>query len=326
MPLQEMAKHGHELTIGNNVAEFRRKMEGGPLGVEFTPVLHADMSQFDIAMGQRLNAHGALPIWRRMSATTRTVFEIDDDPFNIEPHNWNAYELYSRADVLDAVTHFAETAAAVTVTTEPLAEVMRKYNPNVHILPNHVPGFVLDLPAPEGERPAVGWAGGASHGKDIKVISRPLRQFLDRHPGWDAVLIGTDYRLEVKHMRCGFIPWVHVTHDPEAYYRTIDFDIGLAPLHPSEFARSKSFIKALEYAARGIPVIASDMEPYRDFVVHGETGWLARYDHEWLKYLTELANDDAMRAEMGAKAKEHARGYTIEQGWKLWEQVYGGLL
>ena len=33
-----------------------------------------------------------------------------------------------------------------------------------------------------------------------------------------------------------------------------------------------------------------------------------------------------MRAEMGAKAREVARGWTIEQGWKLWEHAYERLL
>jgi hypothetical protein len=65
------------------------------------------------------------------------------------------------------------------------------------------------------------------------------------------------------------------------------------------FASSKSYIKALEYAALGIPVIASDAEPYRDFVVHGVTGFLVRRDHEWLSYLRELASDDGLRQSMG---------------------------
>lgn len=56
------------------------------------------------------------------------------------------------------------------------------------------------------------------------------------------------------------------------------------------------------------------------------SGYLVRRDHEWLRYLTMLANEPQMRAEMGAKAKEAARGWTIEAGWKLWEQAYSSLL
>jgi glycosyltransferase involved in cell wall biosynthesis len=57
----------------------------------------------------------------------------------------------------------------------------------------------------------------------------------------------------------------------------------------------------MEYAALGIPVIASDREPYRAFVLDGVTGYLVRHEHEWGKRLYELVNDEAMRVEMGAQ-------------------------
>jgi glycosyltransferase involved in cell wall biosynthesis len=72
-------------------------------------------------------------------------------------------------------------------------------------------------------------------------------------------------------------------------------------------------------------VIATQFDPYADFVLHGVTGFLVKRDHEWLKYMSELAADDSLRAEMAAKAREHARQFTIEQGWKLWADAYGGL-
>jgi glycosyltransferase involved in cell wall biosynthesis len=110
------------------------------------------------------------------------------------------------------------------------------------------------------------------------------------------------------------------------YYQAIDFDIGLAPLIPSMFNRSKSHIKALEYAALGIPVIASDEPPYRDFVIDGVTGFLVRREHEWGQRLRDLVNDDAMRESMGVKAREHAAQFSIEKGWRLWEQAYRTLV
>lgn len=309
MPLQEMARHGHDvkLMLGESVKA-------------------QDAAQWPLIVGQRVDKYDALPAWRRFRAASKLVYEIDDDIFSIEPVNWQAYGIYARQITQDAVAHCMETADLVTVTTEPLAQVMRQYNGNVVVLPNHVPGWVRDIDRPRRERPVAGWQGGASHGRDIQVIAAPLRRFLDRFGTWDAHLLGTDYRPTIRHGRCRFTPWVNIAQDPRAYYSAIDFDIGLAPLHPTVFARSKSAIKCLEYAALGIPVIASDCEPYADFVLHGVTGFLVKRDHEWLKYLSELASDDGLRAEMGAKAREHAAGWVIEDGWKLWEQVYEGVL
>jgi glycosyltransferase involved in cell wall biosynthesis len=310
LPLSEVGKHGHQVTLGTSGTKAATSRRG----------------QFDIIVGQRLSGHDQISTWRRLAAHGRLVYELDDDPFSIEPVNWQAYSTFQRADVLDAVSHCAEVASLVTVTTQPLAEVMRKHNPNVAVLPNYIPAWVCDHQRTRHDRPRVGWCGGSSHGRDIQLIVRPVRQFLDRNPGWDMTLAGMDFRPAFKHDRVGFTPWVHVLEDPAPFYESLDFDIGLAPLQWTVFASSKSHIKALEYAALGIPVIATDAEPYRDFVVHGVTGFLVRQDHEWLGYLQELASDEGLRESMGAKAREHARAYTIEKNWWRWTDAYGGLL
>lgn len=310
LPLRELAAHGHEVktVLGRDVRA-------------------RDAEPWPLIMGQRVDKHGALPAWRRFRARSRLVYEIDDDVFSIDQVNWQAYGVYSRADVQDAVAHAAEVANLVTVTTEPLADVMRRYNGNVAVLPNFIPGWVCDLPREPGSRPRVGWGGGASHGRDIQVVANPLRRFLGRHPGWDATVMGTDYRPTIRHARCGFAPWIQVQDDPRGFYSAVNWDIGLAPLAPGGvFNRSKSSVKVLEGFARGIPMIASDAEPYRDLVLHGVNGFLVRRDHEWLKYMSELAGDAELRASMGAKARETARQWAIEDHWHLWEQAYSALL
>ena len=285
--------------------------------------------QFDIITAQRLSEQHQLGTWRRLSTHGRLVYELDDDCFSVEPVNWQAYSTFSRADVQDAIAHCCEVADLVTVSTEPLAQVMRQYNPNVAVLPNFIPRRVLDLPErPHREFPRIGWMGGASHGLDMQIICSPLRRFLDRpeFAKWDAHVCGVDFRPAIRHPRAGYTPWIPVLTDPDGFYSSIDFDIGLAPLRWSVFNRSKSYIKALEYAARGIPVIATDIEPYSDFVIHGVTGFLAKQDHEWLGYMCELASDEGLRESMGAAAREHARQFTIEGNWQLWEQAYAPLL
>jgi len=308
LPLTEVGKNGHDvnLVLGSDVKA-------------------SDAAAWPLIVGQRIDKHDALPAWRRFRARSRLVYEIDDDVFNVTQVNWQAYGTYSRRDVQDTVAHAAQVANLVTVTTEPLAEVMREYNDNVAVLPNYIPAYVLDLPREPGRM--LGWAGGASHAEDVAVIAAPVRKFLDRNPGWGMRIMGTDYRPTVRHERAVFQPWVPITGDAPAFYQSNDWDIGLAPLAPGGvFNRSKSYIKALEYAARGIPVLASDAEPYRGFVQDGVTGFLIRYDHDWLKRLDELANDDGLRERMGAAAKEHARKFTIEDHWQEWAQAYGRVL
>lgn len=302
VPLGELAKNGHEVAMS----------EGGT---------GDKAAGYEIVVAQRTDKYDALPVWRRFKSHARLVYEIDDDVFSTTPVNWMAHRVYSKLEVQDAVAHAAEVADLVTVTTPVLAEVMSRFNANVTVLPNHVPAEILDVERPRRDTVVVGWAGGASHAADIAMVAPVLRRVIDQNKV-DVHLIGTDYSETIRR-RCRFSRWEKNLLD---YYANIDFDIGIAPLTGTVFDRSKSAIKALEYAGLGIPVVASDCEPYREFVVDGVTGFLVRHGHEWARRLRELVNDAGMREAMGAKAKECARSWTIDRGWKLWATAYEGLL
>ena len=324
VPLAELGKHdGFEVTFADS-----------SFGPGHPPVVTLDMlSGFDVIIAQRWNKHDGLHVWRRARGPySRLVYELDDDLWNVSAENFNAYKLYGDFVIRDATQHAAETADLITVSTEPLARLMREVagHGRVAVLPNCIPGWVTRLPRERRGRPRVGWQGGASHGVDIGEVASPVRRFLKRFPGWDLQLNGSDYRetfggAGVPEDRMHFASWVPVYQEPEKYFAGIDFDIGLAPLYPIPFNDSKSGIKVVEYGARGIPSIASDCPAYRGVITHGVDGFLVRHDHEWLKYLSELAGDDELRLKMGEAAREMASRHLIEDHWGSWAQAYAGL-
>lgn len=275
---------------------------------------------FPIVVCQRMGYPGFELKWLKMWRQHKLVWETDDDLWTVDPTNQRAAVVFT-PPLLQAIESCAATAHLVTVSTEPLAEVMRRFNPNVVVIPNHVDGRIFDIERPRRDRLTIGWAGGDSHLRDWQYVMKPLRRFLDRNPDVDLHVIGQDFTGGKLRSR-----WTGWSNDLFDYYRSIDFDIGMAPLEASLFNRSKSHIKALEYAALGIPVIASDSEPYREFVIDGVTGFLVGRQHEWELRLRDLVNDEAMRTEMGAKAREHARNWSMDQGWRLWESAYRTLL
>ena len=320
MPLRELEKHGHDLTMISVNDDDR------------AAVTSSDLQGYDVLVGQRLNVHKGMEAWRRArTPLSRLVYDTDDDVFTVNVENWAAYHLYGRPDTRDAVTHMAEVSDLVTVTTDHLAAVMREHTGNLKtaVLPNCIPEFLLETAAPSSlDRPrTVGWQGGASHGADVGIIAAPVRRFLKRFPDWGLRLGGTDYRptFKVPGDRVRFSRWVAVYDDPPGYYATIDWDIGLAPLALKTFDYSKSPVKVLEYAARGIPSVATDCPVYASFIRHGENGFLVKQEHEWLKYLSILASDDELRLKMGEQARDDARAWTIERNWQRWEQAYQGL-
>jgi glycosyltransferase involved in cell wall biosynthesis len=131
----------------------------------------------------------------------------------------------------------------------------------------------------------------------------------------------TDYLPHSLHRegRVRFTPWIDGV---EKYYEAVDFQIGLAPLKAGLFNRSKSPIKALEYAAMGIPIIASDAGPYPTFVENGQNGLLIRQDYQWLNAINRLLVSDEERVHMGEIARRDARRYTIEEHAREWLYAY----
>ncbi|HMG62341.1 MAG TPA: glycosyltransferase [Streptosporangiaceae bacterium] len=276
-------------------------------------------------IGQRLCLPGPTGLWKelaRRSNRPRLVFEIDDDLWDIDHRSEQAHEFFGGKDVRANLNANVRCADAVTVTTERLADRIRPLNPNVHVIPNYLPAWLLEHERPRRDDGIVtiGWGGSNTHDMDFAELKGPLRQFLARNPNAEFHVIGADYAtwMGLPADRCRITPWVASVPD---FWRALDFDIALAPLRPHLFNQSKSAVKALEAAMLGIPIIASDVGPYSDFVRHGETGYLVKRDHEWGKYLRVLVNDPAARAEMGAAARRQAAGHTIEGNTDAWKKA-----
>lgn len=285
----------------------------------------------DVVIGQRVCLPGASQTWQDLcrKRDVATVYEVDDDLLDVDASSEKAYAFYSRSDIRANVVANAKVADLVTVSTEPLAEVMRRYNPRVVVLPNALDGGLFDHARPRRDRVTVGWAGSATHRMDFAEAAPGVRQFLRRNPQADMHFIGESYARMVSgtdQTMAGRIRHTGWSQDIAAYYAKIDFDIGIAPLRPHVFNRSKTWVKIAEYAALGIPYVASDFGPYHEWGGHGERGLLVRYPHEWAKHLRALAGDEAMRAEMGAAAKQYARRWDIAVRWQAWEDVYTSLL
>ncbi|MEV8439142.1 glycosyltransferase family 4 protein [Actinosynnema sp. NPDC051121] len=314
MPLAELARRGYETHAA-----------------EVMPDEWLETS--DVLIAQRICKPAPTTNWQQIARHPRRplmVVELDDDLWQVPPSSRVAYEWFSKPGVQGNLRLNLRVADLVTVSTEPLAEVVRRINPNVVVIPNAVPAAMLDLPAPErvDERFVVGWGGSSTHVMDFAEIGPQLTRFLQRNPATVLHTLGGPRHAMREHMtwlkRLAAEQWrvTEWSDDVWDYYRAIGhFDVSTAPLVPHVFNESKSPIKALEAAARGVPMVASAVGPYPEFVRHGETGLLVREPHEWPRALRDLLLDESMRTEMGAAARLQARAHTIERRGDLWEQT-----
>lgn len=269
----------------------------------------------DVYVAQRpASPHGSR-LWDALAGKVARVYETDDDLLRIHPSS--GLSLLTDSQRM-SIGYMIASSDLVTVSTPYLAGLISELNPRVAVLQNVIHEDLLSVTRRRNDRVTVGWAGGSSHLMDIAAVAGPLRDVLDAHPDAGMHFTGVDYS-PLLGRDCRFTPWERNVWD---YYRQVDFDIGLCPLADHPFNYSKSHLKALDYGALGIPVIAQDLPPYSEFVVDGVTGYLVRGEDEWRVRLTELINDEAAREEMGAKGREHAAGFTIQGHWQEWERAY----
>jgi glycosyltransferase involved in cell wall biosynthesis len=87
-------------------------------------------------------------------------------------------------------------------------------------------------------------------------------------------------------------------------------DIGLYPLPlDEEWVYGKSGLKALQYMALGLPVVATAIGANFRIIENGESGYLVTAEDEWLEKLRELINTPALRKTIGMKARERVEKY-----------------
>jgi glycosyltransferase involved in cell wall biosynthesis len=94
----------------------------------------------------------------------------------------------------------------------------------------------------------------------------------------------------------GFVNWLTSVNPP--------WHIGLAPLLDTPFNLSKSPIKAMDYAALGLVVLASDTPVYRGSLADGPAGQLVpNTAAAWYSALTWLVRNPDLRRSIAARTR-----------------------
>ncbi len=306
LPFRTLAKQGHDVTCSEKMPDS---------------VLHE--GQADVIIGQRVCLPAPTKSWQRLAREGRSklVYEVDDDLLGVDPSNRPAFRLFNQPEIRKNIVDNVTMSDLVVTTNEHLAELLSEYNPNVAILPNFVPEWMLTHDRPELDHTVIGWGGGTSHARDFGEVAKPLRRFLQGHTDVEFHNVGMDYTARVASIRgrTRHTPWYR---DVEQYLANIDFDIGICPLMVSSFNESKSPIKLLELSALGIPAVVSPTGPYRRALEAGSPALTAMKAREWTEALTTLATEPETRAQLGKAAREWAATQTIEANAHLWLEAY----
>lgn len=159
----------------------------------------------------------------------------------------------------------------------------------------------------EGDKVRIGLIGNAASAHDIFSIADSLKAIQGKHGdkvefilfGWDGKTKERNLLDEVKmtiQKSVGFTEYFNKLHE-------LSFDLALLPLADIPFnTHGKSPIKFLELSVFGIPVVASDIEPYSLEIEPLQTGLLAQDSEQWISAVDALISDEALRKHIGKSA------------------------
>ena len=118
-----------------------------------------------------------------------------------------------------------------------------------------------------GPRVRLGWSGAVGHLEDLRFVAPALLRVAERHPEVDLAIQGHESLRALFQpldaARFLFSPAPTGSDAAEAVDLFLGgLDIGLSPLLPTIYNRSRSDSKFLEYAAHRALAVCSDLEPY----------------------------------------------------------------
>ncbi|WP_329742661.1 glycosyltransferase [Dyella sp. A6] len=270
---------------------------------------HIDMERYapDSIVLQRQLTANQLEVLRRYREFSRAfkVYELDDYLPNV-PLKSIAHGTLPK-DILKALRKAVALTDRFVVSTAPLAEQFAGFHEDIRVVRNRLPTDWwdnLESTRRTGRKPRVGWGGGSSHRGDLELIADVVRDLAD----------------EVEWVFFGMCPdklkpYVHEFHsgvpiaDYPAKLASLNLDLALAPLEDNLFNACKSNLRLLEYGACGFPVIASDIECYRDNLP--ATLVKNRY-RDWITAIREHLSDLDATARAGDRLRDE-----VQRDWML---------
>jgi glycosyltransferase involved in cell wall biosynthesis len=322
-PAQELQRRGHDVTIiqpGDDSA-IGGIISGGRLTTAVIP-------EGDVFVFQRPTNILLVDLIRHLRRHGKTVVvDMDDDLSCIHPANLAFQMLHPRnpqgnwQNAIDG----CKAASMVTLSTP---QLVQRYAPNTNhaVLRNCVPDHYFDIERIVGEPRRWGWAGALySHPDDVPILGRTANDLArEGHP---IRIVGDPD---------GIGRALGLADDPEATGRqaledwphviTTTLDIGVAPLADTRFNRAKSWLKPLEFAALGIPFVATNTPEYS--LLADALGGTAVKNKPavWTSAVRKLLTDDGFYAEAAVAVREHARMFALslhaDAWWGAWEAAY----
>jgi glycosyltransferase involved in cell wall biosynthesis len=277
---------------------------------------------FDVVYGWRIHSPGFARVARLLAERdVGFVWDNDDNLSAIDVKGRTNHRFFTGLNghrILAEQSAMMRMANLVTTPSAGLADHFRGMtDADVRVIENYVGPISPRTVSSKPQRIVIGWVAHMEHQTDIERLrlQEPLQRLLDRHPHVHVASIGCGLGLKsdrYHHER--YVPF------EELRGYVASFDIGLAPIVDSAFNRSRSNVKVKEYAALGIPWLASPIGPYA--ALGSDEGGCLVADDRWYEELERLVLDGRARRKLAKRGVKWARRQTIEENVHVWEATF----
>jgi hypothetical protein len=154
----------------------------------------------------------------------------------------------------------------------------------------------------------IGWAAMQEHEWDYDQLGmrEVFARVLEQHLHVRVLAVGMD--LGISSPRYEHVPWQAYDALPHQLAR---MDVALAPLADHPFNRTRSCVKLREYAAVGVPWLAS---PVGEAAELGEQqGGRLVADGDWRQQIEALVRDEPLRQRLGLAGRKWAAGEVVTE-------------
>ena len=242
--------------------------------------------------------------WRKIPI----IYDFDDSIFLTDTSKAN--KRFGWAKFSGKTAEICRLSTNITVGNSFLADYARKYNERVTVVPTSIDTHKYQPPEKNGAsgRVKVGWTGSSTSQYHLELFEPVLAELLKERDVEIRVISNREPAFET-------IPYEWRSWSPEKEVAEVaQIDIGIMPTPDDDWARGKCALKALQYMALGIPAVCSDVGANRDVVKHGENGFLAKTNEDWLESLKKLVDDETLRKQLGNEARRTVvENYSMEK-------------
>ena len=239
----------------------------------------------------------------KFAKKSKIIFDYDDALFHIRyPGRILSYSHLNK---------ILEMSDAVSAGSHYLLEFAKQFNKNVFLIPTPV-DMEMFHPVENKKRNnnqiVIGWLGSGTKYqlRYLRLLKDPLKKLVQKYDIKFKIIsaLAKEVRDEFAYLGSkvdfGLDHWVPLEEIPMI---VSDFDIGVMPLTDEPFARGKCAMKALEYMAMGIPVVASAVGENKYVIENGQNGFLVYSPEDWIRYLEKLILDRNLREKIGKNGR-----------------------